>query len=136
MKRDIYKSKKTKRKEMFSWIILLVVVFALVSPFIYRKFLVTDSVTETRELLIVSKNAPVSADSGYNTKERHNSSANKSEVTYYVRVDTSELDCGEDTMDVDVSSSVYQEVETGTYHKFTVVTDSLVTGQKRVSVYY
>ncbi len=55
---------------------------------------------------------------------------------YYVRVNTSELDCGDETMGVEVSSDIYNTVETDAYHEFTVVTDTLFTGKKRGRVYY
>ena len=53
-RKDIYKSKRTKRTEITSWA-LIVVVVALLSPFIYRKVLVRDSVTEYKELLVITK---------------------------------------------------------------------------------
>lgn len=37
MRKDIYKSKRTKRTEITSWALIVVVVLALLSPFIYRK---------------------------------------------------------------------------------------------------
>ena len=55
---------------------------------------------------------------------------------YYVRVNASDLDCGEETMDVEVLSSIYDNVVEGEYHEFTVVTDTLITGKKRVRIYY
>lgn len=54
---------------------------------------------------------------------------------YYVRVNASDLDCGEETMNVEVSSSIYDNVVEGEYHEFTVVTDTLITGKKRVRIY-
>ena len=135
MSKDIYKSKRTKRTEITSWA-LIVVVLALLSPFIYRKVLVRDSVTEYKELLVITKGKAKKADSGYNQKKRHYSGASKSTTMYYVRVNASDLDCGEETMDVEVSSSIYDNVVEGEYHKFTVVTDTLITGKKRVRIYY
>ena len=35
MRKDIYKSKRTKRTEITSWALIVVVVLALLSPFIY-----------------------------------------------------------------------------------------------------
>ncbi len=102
---------------------ILVVFLALLSPFIYHKFLVTESVTETKSLLIVSEGAP-------------HSSADKSMPKYYVRAQTSKLGIGKDTTDVDVSENFYNDVEVGTYHDFTVVTDTIFTGKKRVRIYY
>ena len=55
MRKDIYKSKRTKRTEITSWALIVVVVLALLSPFIYRKVLVRDSVTEYKELLVITK---------------------------------------------------------------------------------
>ena len=55
MRKDIYKSKRTKRTEIISWALIVVVVLALLSPFIYRKVLVRDSVTEYKELLVITK---------------------------------------------------------------------------------
>ena len=75
-------------------------------------------------------------DRGYNWKKRHNSSASKTATMYYVRVNASDLDCGEETMNVEVSSSIYDNVVEGEYHEFTVVTDTLITGKKRVRIYY
>ena len=95
MRKDIYKSKRTKRTEITSWALIVVVLLALLSPFIYRKVLVRD-----------------------------------------VRVNASDLDCGEETMNVEVSSSIYDNVVEGEYHEFTVVTDTLITGKKRVRIYY
>ena len=37
MRKDIYKSKRTKRIEITSWVLIVVVMLALLSPFIYRK---------------------------------------------------------------------------------------------------
>lgn len=54
MRKDIYKSKRTKRTEITSWALIVVVVLALLSPFIYRKVLVRDSVTEYKELLVIT----------------------------------------------------------------------------------
>jgi len=135
MRKDIYKSKRTKRTEIISWA-LIVVVVALLSPFIYRKVLVRDSVTEYKELLVITKGKAKKADSGYNQKKRHYSGASKTTTMYYVRVNASDLDCGEETMDVEVSSSIYDNVVEGEYHEFTVVTDTLITGKKRVRIYY
>ena len=135
MRKDIYKSKRTKRTEIISWA-LIVVVVALLSPFIYRKVLVRDSVTEYKELLVITKGKAKTADSGYNQKKRHYSGASKTTTMYYVRVNASDLDCGEETMDVEVSSSIYDNVVEGEYHEFTVVTDTLITGKKRVRIYY
>lgn len=134
MRKDIYKSKRTKRTEIISW--ALIVVVALLSPFIYRKVLVRDSVTEYKELLVITKGKAKKADSGYNQKKRHYSGASKTTTMYYVRVNASDLDCGEETMDVEVSSSIYDNVVEGEYHEFTVVTDTLITGKKRVRIYY
>lgn len=134
-RKDIYKSKRTKRTEITSWA-LIVVVLALLSPFIYRKVLARDSVTEYKELLVITKGKTKKADSGYNQKKRHYSGASKTTTMYYVRVNTSDLDCGEETMDVEVSSSIYDNVVEGEYHEFTVVTDTLITGKKRVRIYY
>ena len=130
MRKDIYKSKRTKRTEITSWALIVVVVLALLSPFIYRKVLVRDSVTEYKELLVIK------VDRGYNWKKRHYSGASKTTTMYYVRVNASDLDCGEETMDVEVSSSIYDNVVEGEYHEFTVVTDTLITGKKRVRIYY
>ena len=135
MRKDIYKSKRTKRTEIISWA-LIVVVVALLSPFIYRKVLVRDSVTEYKELLVITKGKAKKADSGYNQKKRYYSGASKTTTMYYVRVNASDLDCGEQTMDVEVSSSIYDNVVEGEYHEFTVVTDTLITGKKRVRIYY
>ena len=135
MRKDIYKSKRTKRTEIISWA-LIVVVVALLSPFIYRKVLVRDSVTEYKELLVITKGKAKKADSGYNQKKRHYSGASKTTTMYYVRVNASDLDCGEKTMDVEVLSSIYDNVVEGEYHEFTVVTDTLITGKKRVRIYY
>ncbi|MGO5070900.1 hypothetical protein [Roseburia faecis] len=135
MRKDIYKSKRTKRTEIISWA-LIVVVVALLSPFIYRKVLVRDSVTEYKELLVITKGKAKKADSGYNQKKRYYSGASKTTTMYYVRVNASDLDCGEETMDVEVSSSIYDNVVEGEYHEFTVVTDTLITGKKRVRIYY
>ena len=135
MRKDIYKSKRTKRTEITSWA-LIVVVLALMSPFIYRKVLVRDSVTEYKELLVITKGKAKKADSGYNQKKRHYSGVSKTTTMYYVRVNASDLDCGEETMDVEVSSSIYDNVVEGEYHEFTVVTDTLITGKKRVRIYY
>ena len=66
MRKDIYKSKRTKRTEITSWALIVVVVLALLSPFIYRKVLVRDSVTEYKELLVITKGKAKKADSGYN----------------------------------------------------------------------
>ena len=134
MRKDIYKSKRTKRTEITSW--ALIVVVALLSPFIYRKVLVRDSVTEYKELLVITKGKAKKADSGYNQKKKHYSGASKTTTMYYVRVNASDLDCGEETMDVEVSSSIYDNVVEGEYHEFTVVTDTLITGKKRVRIYY
>ena len=134
MRKDIYKSKRTKRTEIISW--ALIVVVALLSPFIYRKVLVRDSVTEYKELLVITKGKAKKADSGYNQKKRYYSGASKTTTMYYVRVNASDLDCGEETMDVEVSSSIYDNVVEGEYHEFTVVTDTLITGKKRVRIYY
>ena len=134
MRKDIYKSKRTKRTEITSW--ALIVVVALLQPFIYRKVLVRDSVTEYKELLVITKGKAKKADSGYNQKKRHYSGASKTTTMYYVRVNASDLDCGEETMDVEVSSSIYDNVVEGEYHEFTVVTDTLITGKKRVRIYY
>ena len=137
IRKDIYKSKRTKRTEITSWaLIVVVVVVALLSPFIYRKVLVRDSVTEYKELLVITKGKAKKADSGYNQKKRHYSGASKTTTMYYVRVNASDLDCGEETMDVEVSSSIYDNVVEGEYHEFTVVTDTLITGKKRVRIYY
>lgn len=136
MRRNTYKSKRTKRTEITTRVMILVVFLALMSPFIYHKFLVTKSVTETKSLLIVSKGAPLAHDNGYNTKARHNSSADKSMPKYYVRANTSKLGIGKDTVDVDVSENFYNDIEVGTYHDFTVVTDTIFTGKKRVRIYY
>lgn len=137
MRKDIYKSKRTKRTEIISWaLIVVVVVVALLSPFIYRKVLVRDSVTEYKELLVITKGKAKKADSGYNQKKRYYSGASKTTTMYYVRVNASDLDCGEETMDVEVSSSIYDNVVEGEYHEFTVVTDTLITGKKRVRIYY
>ena len=108
----------------------------MLSPFIYRKVLARDSVTEYKELLVITKGKAKKADSGYNQKKRHYSGASKTTTMYYVRVNTSDLDCGEETMDVEVSSSIYDNVVEGEYHEFTVVTDTLITGKKRVRIYY
>ena len=135
MRKDIYKSKRTKRTEITSWA-LIVVVLALLAPFIYRKVLVRDSVTEYKELLVITKGKAKKADRGYNQKKRHYSGASKTTTMYYVRVNASDLDCGEETMDVEVSSSIYDNVVEGEYHEFTVVTDTLITGKKRVRIYY
>ena len=135
MRKDIYKSKRTKRTEIISWA-LIVVVVALLSPFIYRKVLVRDSVTEYKELLVITKGKAKKADSGYNQKKRYYSGASKTTTMYYVRVNASDLDCGEKTMDVEVLSSIYDNVVEGEYHEFTVVTDTLITGKKRVRIYY
>ena len=135
MRKDIYKSKRTKRTEIISWA-LIVVVVALLSPFIYRKVLVRDSVTEYKELLVITKGKAKKADSGYNQKKRHYSGASKTTTMDYVRVNASGLDCGEKTMDVEVLSSIYDNVVEGEYHEFTVVTDTLITGKKRVRIYY
>ena len=135
MRKDIYKSKRTKRTEIISWA-LIVVVVALLSPFIYRKVLVRDSVTEYKELLVITKGKAKKADSGDNQKKRHYSGASKTTTMYYVRVNASDLDCGEKTMDVEVLSSIYDNVVEGEYHEFTVVTDTLITGKKRVRIYY
>ena len=135
MRKDIYKSKRTKRTEITSWA-LIVVVVALLSPFIYRKVLVRDSVTEYKELLVITKGKAKKADSGYNQKKRHYSGASKTTTMYYVRVNASDLDCGEETITVEVSSSIYDNVVEGEYHEFTVVTDTLITGKKRVRIYY
>ena len=117
MRKDIYKSKRTKRTEIISWaLIVVVVVVALLSPFIYRKVLVRDSVTEYKELLVITKGKAKKADSGYNQKKRHYSGASKTTTMYYVRVNASDLDCGEETMDVEVSSSIYDNVVEGEYH--------------------
>ena len=134
MRKDIYKSKRTKRTEITSW--ALIVVLALLSPFIYRKVLVRDSVTEYKELLVITKGKAKKADRGYNQKKRHYSGASKTTTMYYVRVNASDLDCGEETMNVEVSSSIYDNVVEGEYHEFTVVTDTLITGKKRVRIYY
>ena len=137
MRKDIYKSKRTKRTEITSWaLIVVVVVVALLSPFIYLQVLVRDSVTEYKELLVITKGKAKKADSGYNQKKRHYSGASKTTTMYYVRVNASDLDCGEETMDVEVSSSIYDNVVEGEYHEFTVVTDTLITGKKRVRIYY
>ena len=77
MRKDIYKSKRTKRTEITSWALIVVVVLALLSPFIYRKVLVRDSVTEYKELLVITKGKAKKADSGYNQKKRHYSGASK-----------------------------------------------------------
>ena len=69
-------------------------------------------------------------------KKRHYSGASKTTTMYYVRVNASDLDCGEETMNVEVSSSIYDNVVEGEYHEFTVVTDTLITGKKRVRIYY
>lgn len=98
--------------------------------------LARDSVTEYKELLVITKGKTKKADSGYNQKKRHYSGASKTTTMYYVRVNTSDLDCGEETMDVEVSSSIYDNVVEGEYHEFTVVTDTLITGKKRVRIYY
>ena len=134
-RKDIYKSKRTKRTEITSWA-LIVVVVALLSPFIYRKVLVRDSVTEYKELLVITKGKAKKVDRGYNWKKRHYSGASKTTTMYYVRVNASDLDCGEETMNVEVSSSIYDNVVEGEYHEFTVVTDTLITGKKRVRIYY
>lgn len=136
MRKDTYKSKRTKRTEITSWVLIVVVMLALLSPFIYRKVLVQDSVTEYKELLVITKGKAKKADSGYNYKKRHYSGASKTTTMYYVRVNTSELDCADKTMDVEVSSSIYDNVVEGEYHEFTVVTDTLITGKKRVRIYY
>ena len=114
----------------------MVVVLALLSPFIYRKVLVRDSVTEYKELLVITKGKAKKVDRGYNQKKRHYSGASKTTTMYYVRVNASDLDCGEETMNVEVSSSIYDNVVEGEYHEFTVVTDTLITGKKRVRIYY
>ena len=136
MRKDIYKSKRTKRTEFTSWALIVVVVLALMSPFIYRKVLVRDSVTEYKELLVITKGKAKKAASGYNQKKSHYSGASKTTSMYYVRGNASDLDCGEETMDVEVSSSIYDNVVEGEYHEFTVVTDTLITGKKRVRIYY
>ena len=74
----------------------------LLSPFIYRKFLVQDFVTEYKELWVITKGTARKADSGYNYKKRHYSGASGMTTMYYVRVNTSELDCSDETMDVEV----------------------------------
>ena len=66
MRKDIYKSKRTKRTEITSWALIVVVVLALLSPFIYRKVLVRDSVTEYKELLVITKGEAKKVDTGYN----------------------------------------------------------------------
>ena len=71
MRKDIYKSKRTKRTEITSWALIVVVLLALLSPFIYRKVLVRDSVTEYKELLVITKGKPKKVDRGYNWKKRH-----------------------------------------------------------------
>ena len=136
MRKDIYKSKRTKRTEITSWALVVVVVLALLSPFIYRKVLVRDSVTEYKELLVITKGKAKKADSGYNQKKRHYSGASKTTTMYYVRVNASDLDCGEKTMDVEVLSSIYDNVVEGEYHEITVVTDTLIRRKKRVRIYY
>ena len=100
MRKDIYKSKRTKRTEITSWALIVVVVLALLSPFIYRKVLVRDSVTEYKELLVITKGKAKKADSGYNQKKRHYSGASKTTTMYYVRVNASDLDCGEETQGI------------------------------------
>ena len=87
-------------------------------------------------LLVITKGKAKKADSGYNQKKRHYSGASKTTTMYYVRVNASDLDCGEETMNVEVSSSIYDNVVEGEYHEFTVVTDTLITGKKRVRIYY
>lgn len=136
MRRDIYKSKKTKRTEITSWVMIVVVMLALLSPFIYHKFLVRDSVTEYKELWVISKGAARKSDNSYNMKKKHYSGASRTKTMYYVRVNTSELDCGDETMDVEVSSDIYNSVVTDEYHEFKVITDTTVTGKKRVEIYY
>ena len=69
---------------------------------IYRKFLVQDFVTEYKELWVITKGTARKADSGYNYKKRHYSCASGTTTMYYVRVNTSELDCSDETMDVEV----------------------------------
>lgn len=101
---------------------ICVVFLALLSPFIYHKFLVTESVTETKSLLIVSKGAP-------------HSRADKS-TKYYVRANTPKLDIGKDIVDVDISENFYNDVEVVAYQDFTVVTDTIFMGKKRVRIYY
>ena len=85
---------------------------------------------------VITKGKAKKADSGYNQKKRHYSGASKTTTMYYVRVNASDLDCGEETMDVEVSSSIYDNVVEGEHHEFTVVTDTLITGKKRVRIYY
>ncbi len=70
MRKDIYKSKRTKRTEITSWALIVVVVLALLSPFIYRKVLVRDSVTEYKELLVITKGKAKKADRGLQSEEK------------------------------------------------------------------
>ena len=84
MRKDIYKSKRTKRTEITSWALIVVVLLALLSPFIYRKVLVRDSVTEYKELLVITKGKAKKVDRGYNWKKRHYSGASKTTTMYYV----------------------------------------------------
>ncbi|MFQ9896158.1 MAG: hypothetical protein ACLRWA_08375 [Lachnospira sp.] len=61
-----------------------------------------DFVTEYKELWVITKGTARKADSGYNYKKRHYSCASGTTTMYYVRVNTSELDCSDETMDVEV----------------------------------
>lgn len=89
-----------------------------------------------KELWIISKGAARKSDNSYNMKKRHYSGASRTKTMYYVRVNTSELDCGDETMDVEVSSDIYNSVVTDEYHEIKVITDTLVMGKKRVRIYY
>lgn len=61
-----------------------------------------DFVTEYKELWVITKGTARKAASGYNYKKRHYSCASGTTIMYYVRVNTSELDCSDETMDVEV----------------------------------
>lgn len=103
-------------------------------PFYLPQVSGQDSVTEYKELWIMTKGVIRKSDSGRNPEKRHYSSAGRS--AYYVRVNTSELDCGYETKDIEVSRKIYDTVVPDSYHEFQVITDTLPTGKKRVRIYY
>ena len=103
-------------------------VVGIAVAFIYRKVLVRDSVTEYKELLVITKGkAKKLTGDTIGRKDIYSGASKTTTIMYYVRVNASDLDCGEETMNVEVSSSIYDNVVEGEYHEFTVVTDTLIT---------
>lgn len=61
-----------------------------------------DFVTEYKELWVITKGRQGKPTAGTIIRKRHYSCASGTTTMYYVRVNTSELDCSDETMDVEV----------------------------------